>query len=422
MGGGLLQLVAYGAQDVYLTGNPQITFFKVVYRRHTNFAMEAIQQTFNGNVGYGNTVTCQISRNGDLINRMYLQVSVPKKTTANTTDSYVNYLGLRLIKSVVIEIGGQQIDKHYSDWLYIWNELSLPKGKKYAYQTMVGADKDILSNKDTTLYIPLEFWFCRNVGLSLPLIALQYHEVKVKIEFESKVNCILSGTTPDNIANITNASLWVDYIFLDTDERRRFAQLSHEYLIEQLQFTGSESLNKGTNRIKLNFNHPCKELIWVAKSKGAFKKDRWYDYNLYNASIGELISMSPTSNYIDGVDPESASFKNPLKSAILQLNGNDRFAVREGLYFTHVQPYQHHTNVPVNNPINVYSFALKPEEHQPSGTLNMSRIDTATLMIEAEDLGSTASANYSYDGINIYAVNYNVLRILSGMGGLAYSN
>ena len=420
MGGGLLQLVAYGAQDVYLTGNPQITFFKVVYRRHTNFAMEAIQQTFNGNVGYGNTVTCQISRNGDLINRMYLQVSVPKKTTPNVTDSYVNYLGLRLIKSVVIEIGGQQIDKHYSDWLYIWNELSLPKGKKYAYQTMVGADKDILSNKDTTLYIPLEFWFCRNVGLSLPLIALQYHEVKVKIEFESKVNCILSGTTPDNIANITNASLWVDYIFLDTDERRRFAQLSHEYLIEQLQFTGSESLNKGTNRIKLNFNHPCKELIWVAKSKGAFKKDRWYDYNLYNASIGELISMSSTSNYIDGVDPESASFKNPLKSAILQLNGNDRFAVREGLYFTHVQPYQHHTNVPVNNPINVYSFALKPEEHQPSGTLNMSRIDTATLMIEAENPGT--STDYTYDGINIYAVNYNVLRILSGMGGLAYSN
>jgi len=423
MGGGLLQLVAYGAQDVYLTGNPQITFFKVVYRRHTNFAMEAIQQTFNGNVGYGNTVTCQISRNGDLINRMYLQVSVPKKTTANVTDSYVNYLGLRLIKSVVIEIGGQQIDKHYSDWLYIWNELSLPIGKKYAYQTMVGADKDILSNKDTTLYIPLEFWFCRNVGLSLPLIALQYHEVKVKIEFEQKSNCIITNTIDGNIPNITNASLWVDYIFLDTDERRRFAQLSHEYLIEQLQFTGSETLNTGTNRIKLNFNHPCKELIWVAKSKGAFKKDRWYDYNLYNASSGELISMSSTSNYILGVDPESASFKNPLKSAILQLNGNDRFAVREGLYFTHVQPYQHHTNVPVNNPINVYSFALKPEEHQPSGTLNMSRIDTATLMIEAESLDTTiTSANYSYDGINIYAVNYNVLRILSGMGGLAYSN
>jgi hypothetical protein len=418
MGGGLLQLVAYGAQDVYLTGNPQITFFKVVYRRHTNFAMEAIQQTFNGNVGYGNTVTCQISRNGDLINRMYLQVSVPKRVGTTATDSYVNLLGLRLIKSVVIEIGGQQIDKHYSDWLYIWNELSLPIGKRYAYQTMVGADKDILSTKDTTLYIPLEFWFCRNVGLSLPLIALQYHEVKVKIEFESKTNCIISGTTAANIANITTASLWVDYIFLDTDERRRFAQLSHEYLIEQLQFTGSETLNKGVNRIKLNFNHPCKELIWVAKSKGTFKKDRWYDYNFADAAVTEENAISKTSNYIFQVDP--AAFKNPLKSAILQLNGNDRFAVREGLYFTHVQPYQHHTNVPVNNPINVYSFALKPEEHQPSGTLNMSRIDTATLMIDAEDPGTTA--NYTYDGINIYAVNYNVLRILSGMGGLAYSN
>jgi hypothetical protein len=418
MGGGLLQLVAYGAQDVYLTGNPQITFFKVVYRRHTNFAMEAIQQTFNGNVGYGNTVTCQISRNGDLINRMYLQVSVPKRVGTTATDSYVNLLGLRLIKSVVIEIGGQQIDKHYSDWLYIWNELSLPIGKRYAYQTMVGADKDILSTKDTTLYIPLEFWFCRNVGLSLPLIALQYHEVKVKIEFESKTNCIISGTTAANIANITTASLWVDYIFLDTDERRRFAQLSHEYLIEQLQFTGSETLNKGVNRIKLNFNHPCKELIWVAKSKGTFKKDRWYDYNFADAAVTEENAISKTSNYIFQVDP--VAFKNPLKSAILQLNGNDRFAVREGLYFTHVQPYQHHTNVPVNNPINVYSFALKPEEHQPSGTLNMSRIDTATLMIDAEDPGTTA--NYTYDGINIYAVNYNVLRILSGMGGLAYSN
>jgi hypothetical protein len=427
MGGGLLQLVAYGAQDVYLTGNPQITFFKVVYRRHTNFAIEAIQQTFNGNVGYGNTVTCQISRNGDLINRMYLQVDVPKKKSTATTDSYVNYLGLRLIKSVVVEIGGQQIDKHYSDWLYIWNELSLPAGKRYAYDTMVGADKDIVSNKATTLYIPFEFWFCRNVGLALPLIALQYHEVKVKIEFESKDNCLVSGSSSAQFDDIKNAALWVDYIFLDTDERRRFAQLSHEYLIEQLQFTGTESLVNKSNRIKLNFNHPCKELIWVAKSSGTHKKSRWYDYNLATTAITDRNAPYSinSSNFIEDVVPGSATYNNPFKSAILQLNGNDRFAKREGLYFTHVQPYQHHTNVPVNNPINVYSFALKPEDHQPSGTLNMSRIDTATLMVEVKDPTENTgpSANeYSYDGINIYAVNYNVLRILSGMGGLAYSN
>jgi hypothetical protein len=200
MGGGLLQLVAYGAQDVYLTGNPQITFFKVVYRRHTNFAIEAIQQTFNGTVGYGQTVNCQISRNGDLINRVYLQVALPKITGIeglnaynNEGARYVNYIGLRLIKSVLIEIGGQQIDKHYSDWLYIWNELSLPRGKRYGYDTMVGADKDITSFNNTTLYIPLEFWFCRNVGLALPLIALQYHEVKIKIDFETKEKCVFSS-------------------------------------------------------------------------------------------------------------------------------------------------------------------------------------------------------------------------------------
>ena len=478
MGGGLLQLVAYGAQDVYLTGNPQITFFKVVYRRHTNFAIEAIQQTFNGNAGYGNTVTCQISRNGDLINRMYLQLDVPKKKslTPATTSTYQNYLGLRLIKSVVIEIGGQQIDKHYSDWLYIWNELSLPIGKRYAYDTMVGADKDILNGLNnideipdssvTTLYIPFEFWFCRNVGLALPLIALQYHEVKIKIDFEQKNKCLINltdmtdtsvsseaiGTTSTSGAtDLTDMSLWVDYIFLDTDERRRFAQLSHEYLIEQLQFTGTETLNNNTtNRIKLNFNHPCKELIWVAKPNNYQKKAYWYNYtdkdivDFTTTIIGEQKPLSTqitagvvnnitnfsASNYMAGfdftgayMDPSSAS--TPFKDAILQLNGNDRFSIRDGTYFSYVQPYQHHTNIPSNPGINVYSFALKPEDHQPSGTLNMSRIDTATLMVNTKSIFTGASGGTTvatYDGINIYAVNYNVLRILSGMGGLAYSN
>ena len=468
MGGGLLQLVAYGAQDVYLTGNPQITFFKVVYRRHTNFAIEAIQQTFNGTVGYGQTVNCQISRNGDLINRVYLQVALPKITGIeglnafnNVGARYVNYIGLRLIKSVLIEIGGQQIDKHYSDWLYIWNELSLPRGKRYGYDTMVGADKDITSFNDTTLYIPLEFWFCRNVGLALPLIALQYHEVKIKIDFENKEKCVFSSKGASSteseayvagtgtVADITDMSLWVDYIFLDTDERRRFAQLSHEYLIEQLQFTGTETLNGGaTNRVKLNFNHPCKELIWVAKPNNYARKACWYNYTTVdNVDLTSLIvdaqlpttmptniSNIPTdftsSNYMAGFNFGDANLgqiaaSSPFLDTILQLNGNDRFSVRDGTYFSFVQPYQHHTNIPSNPGINVYSFALKPEDHQPSGTLNMSRIDTATLMVTTKsDLKSsfTGTPALTYDGINIYAVNYNVLRILSGMGGLAYSN
>jgi len=465
MGGGLLQLVAYGAQDVYLTGNPQITFFKVVYRRHTNFAIEAIQQTFNGTPGYGQSVNCQISRNGDLINRVYLQVVLPQISGISADIAagvrYVNYIGLRLINSVVIEIGGQQIDKHYSDWLYIWNELSLPLGKRYGYDTMVGADKDITSYNETTLYIPLEFWFCRNVGLALPLIALQYHEVKIKIDFEQKSKCLINLKTDASsseewsttgmtgtAAEITDVSLWVDYIFLDTDERRRFAQLSHEYLIEQLQFTGTETLNNNaTNRIKLNFNHPCKELIWVAKPNNFLKKSCWYNYtntdnvdntssiigeqkpsSVATANAGNITNFSP-SNYMAGFDftginmsPSLSS--TPFKDAILQLNGNDRFGVRDGSYFSYVQPYQHHTNIPNNPGINVYSFALKPEDHQPSGTLNMSRIDTATLMVTTKDNknGGATPVALTFDGINIYAVNYNVLRILSGMGGLAYSN
>jgi len=471
MGGGLLQLVAYGAQDVYLTGNPQITFFKVVYRRHTNFAVEAIAQTFSGTPGYGNTVTCQISRNGDLINRVYLQVTLPKLDgithnpviSATAGPRYVNYIGLRLIKSVTIEIGGQQIDKHYSDWLYIWNELSLPLGKRYAYDTMVGADKDLTYLKNTNLYIPLEFWFCRNVGLALPLIALQYHEVKINIQFEQKEKCIVnlaeSGNTDESVGvstlvtsvpQLTDASLWVDYIFLDTDERRRFAQLSHEYLIEQLQFTGIETLNAPSasggvtnNRIKLNFNHPCKELVWVAKPSNYVKKSTWYNYtntDLFDTSVSLLTAgavpynynantantsntVFNTSNFMIGsrlLGYQSAS--SPLKDAILQLNGNDRFSVREATYFSYVQPYQHHTNIPSNTGIHVYSFALKPEDHQPSGTLNMSRIDTATLMVNVNYYTNNASAATTYEGIQIYAVNYNVLRILSGMGGLAYSN
>ena len=431
MGGGLLQLVAYGAQDVYLTGNPQITFFKVVYRRHTNFAIESIMQTINGDIRYGSSVTVQVSRNGDLINRAYLQVNVPTlKDYSYGSDSapkYVNYYGLRLLKDVVVEIGGQQVDKHYSDWMYIWNELSLPVGKKYGYEMMVGADGDILSSSNiqsvsaaknsdkTTLYVPLEFWFCRNVGLALPLIALQYHDVRFKIQFESMENCIFASTSITD--KKLDVSMWIDYIFLDTDERRRFAQLSHEYLIEQLQFTGNENLASGSgNRYKLNFNHPCKELIWVTKSGDDGFKD-WYNYtDDSNLANDASIVNAATSNVINQVYTKG---DNPVTRCLLQLNGNDRFAERNGSYFNFVQPYQHHTNIPTNRGINVYSFALKPEEHQPSGTLNMSRIDTAVLSVEtSKEYNDTQNSSV----IKIYAVNYNVLRIMSGMGGLAYSN
>jgi hypothetical protein len=378
MGGGLMQLVAYGAQDIYLTGNPQITFFKVVYRRHTNFSMEAIEQTINGTVAEGGRNTVTISRNGDLVGKIYWQLELAAEGVSAFNPGHL------LIDSVEVEIGGQNIDKQYGHFMEAHAELtevnsSCLVGTQGAntgtnFQNMSGAGGVVGADTAATLYVPLRFWFCRNPGLALPLIALQYHEVKIITVFGSTANLNMTGAS---------CKLWCDYIYLDTDERRRFAQVSHEYLIEQVQYQNTTGIN-----IDLNFNHPVKELIWT----GA-----------YSAATGSRTGLN-TGNYK------------------LKLNGHDRLAERPAQYFTQVQPYQHHTGVGLDsapsagagnsepNEIAVYSFALKPEEHQPSGTCNFSRIDNAQL-------NTPASAAY-----NVYAINYNVLRIMSGMGGLAYSN
>jgi hypothetical protein len=373
-------------------------------------------------------------------------------------------VGQFLIKNVEIEIGGQLIDKHYGDWLHIWNELTLPAGKTRNYLRMVngyggwtindgaGACNDCDASADsapicetfgssdfshmivngsndfcvdarpngsvegdclpeTTLYVPLEFWFNRHYGLALPLIALQYHEVKINVEF-NEARYLVNTTAAANVAEVNRkglvaASLWVDYIYLDTEERRRFAQVAHEYLIEQLQFTGEESVTSSANRLKLDFNHPVKELVWVVQNP---------DYLDCNGEHNQPWRYS------------DASLKNPTAVAKLQLNGHDRFAEREGDYFNFVQPYQHHTASPSTG-INVYSFAIRPEEHQPSGSCNFSRIDNAVLNLTlTRDTFRTNITDPSVSGaqtsalVRVYAVNYNVLRIMSGMGGLAYSN
>ena len=398
MGGGLMQLVAYGAQDIYLTGNPQITFFKVVYRRHTNFACESIEQTFNGSVDFNKRVTATISRNGDLIKDMFLEVELPVINTAG--EYWSNGVGNAMIKKAEIEIGGQLIDRHYGEWMDIWTELSVPVGKKtVGYDLMVGnSDVVDVTNGETKrrLYVPLQFWFCRNPGLALPLIALQYHEVKLNLELRPSSDVIIGTTTA---ANMDSCKLYVDYVYLDTDERRRFAQVSHEYLIEQVQFTGDESLtaSASTKNVTLNYNHPVKELIWVhvTNDNGSTTNKKWLTY---------------TGTQATNAFNQDDSFK----TAKLQLNGHDRHTVRNSDYFRLVQNYQHHTNVPSKH-IYTYSFALSPEEHQPSGTCNFSRIDNAVMQF-------TYEASAAASKIKMFAVNYNVLRIMSGMGGLAYSN
>ena len=422
MGGGLMQLVAYGAQDIYLTGNPQITFFKVVYRRHTNFSVESIEQTFNGTNDFGNTVTATISRNGDLVTNMYLQFDLNALSTVDDDQPFwTDEVGNALVEEAELEIGGQRIDKHFSEWLSIWSELNLSESQKgsnmeVGYNSMVGRNPVPNHNAHLkehartarTYYVPLRFWFNRNPGLALPLIALQYHEVKIKLKLRSGSHLVRltnNKSGPSFTTTLSNASLWVDYVYLDTDERRRFAQVSHEYLIEQVQQREETVGNVTDKTVDLNFNHPVKELVWVmvqdAKATGGTSG--------YNAKTG-----NQWLNFAPEVGTTGNQLGEHFDTATLKLNGHERFSARKASYFRVVQPYQHHTSAP-NRHIHVYSFALKPEEHQPSGTCNFSRIDNAQL--ELKSLTNALSMN-----LIVYAVNYNVLRIMSGMGGLAYSN
>ena len=564
-GGGLVQLVAYGAQDVYLTGNPQITFFKVVYRRHTNFASESIEQTFTGTFSFGSRVTVQLTRNADVVTKMYLRVVLNQGLLANVTVAggqsftpqwaWVRNVGHALINDYYLEIGGTQIDKQYGDWLNIWYELTHPVGQVRGYAKMVGNVPAMTSltnqlNYNNTglqpnqgqqyvLNVPLQFFHCRHDGLGLPLIALQYHEVRITFDIAPLNQLIVTNyanggqpiwsSTPPNVAY---ASLWVDYIYLDQEERKRFAQATHEYLIEQVQYPSPETVTSTTTRSRLTFNHPCKFIVWNLQLARWTSGLRYLSYNSDDTTSMQLLATkrfilgyaaltsgglqpNPLLNnqitaksglagiwlayfnnagavYVDQyvLDPDNVTItgtllpldvcsldaatleatvnaagavtrntstfsnqgsavydyvvyqwdnyglqldrtENPFLTGLLQLNGHDRFNIRDGDYFNYVQPYQCFTNTPSDG-INVYSFALTPEEHQPSGTCNFSRIDNATLQITLgralgeANISSSATFSSVYLAsaatLNIYAFNYNVLRVMSGMAGLAYSN
>jgi hypothetical protein len=527
MGGGLLQLVAYGAQDAYITGNPHITFWKVLYKRHTNFAMEAFRVNFTGAPQYGQRVVAVINRNADLMYKTYLEVQLPDTSTANSgtgvkwTAAWERRLGYQLLKKIEVEIGGQIIDTHYGEWLFLWENLTSNFDNSTKLDTMLGG---YLGGTETTavscggrpaiLYIPLQFWFCRNPGLALPLIALQYHEVRINITLNPATD-LVTAVTPGsttvsaaaaNLPQLKDMALYIDYIYLDVDERRRFAQQSHEYLIDQLQFGLQQTLTTSSARIDLTLNHPVKELVWV------FQDARKTD-------CGSTLTLN--TGYT-----QPFSYDDIVNRCRLQINGQDRFDERYGDYFWKVQPYQHHTGgaffpmrsqviapaaltvlagscsvtgdiltvaadptggtapqqfiiegalvttsagttfapgtiiqsygtgsgqqgtyqlsepaiangtglsviftlpnlnyTPHENPINVYSFALQPEEHQPSGTCNFSRIDTTTLVFDSVTTSGVAKPTKTTPfNFRMYAVNYNIFRVMSGMGGLAYSN
>ena len=456
MGGGLLQLVAYGAQDAYLTGNPHITFWKILYKRHTNFAIEAFRVNFTGAPTYGQRVVAVVNRNADLVWKTYVEVALPDMTTTPNPDvtwssGVQRRLGYALLQQIEVEIGGQIIDRHYGEWLYLWETLTANFDTAWKLDSLVGGGLGGTSTGATScvgrpnvLYIPLQFWFNRNPGLALPLIALQYHEVRFNITLANTTDLVSKGdyTTITGAANalpaVKDMALYIDYVYLDVDERRRFAQESHEYLIEQLQYEGQQQITTSSARLDLTLNHPIKELIWI------FQDARYTDCTY----VGQVTDPNTSANS-DYTMP--FTYNDIVNRARLQINGQDRFDERYGDYFWKVQPYQHHTAGGVNpnfsiqsaqtssggnpepvvqgraNPINVYSFAIQPEEHQPSGTCNFSRIDNATLVFDSikpsngADNGSYPSKAYPYN-FRLYAVNYNIFRIMSGMGGLAYSN
>jgi hypothetical protein len=514
MGGGLLQLVAYGAQDAYITGNPHITFWKVLYKRHTNFAMEAFRVNFTGSPTYGQRVVAVVNRNADLMYKTYLEVQLPDTYTNSVkwSAAWERRLGYQLLKKIEVEIGGQIIDTHYGEWLFLWENLTTDFDTSVKMDSMLGG---FLGGTETTavscggrpaiLYIPLQFWFCRNPGLALPLIALQYHEVRINVTLSPATDLVSKGDQASVSAaaallpQLKDMALYIDYIYLDVDERRRFAQQSHEYLIDQLQYGLQQTITTASARIDLTLNHPVKELVWV------FQDARKTDCG---STLTANMGFTQPFSYDDIVN-----------RCRLQINGQDRFDERYGDYFWKVQPYQHHTGgafwpmrsqviaqsvttftavcditgdllnvtgtpsgssiinegalltlasylppgvviaafgtgngttgtyqmsepailngtaqtvtftvpnvqyTPHENPINVYSFALQPEEHQPSGTCNFSRIDTTTLVFDSVSANGIAKPTKTTPfNFRIYAVNYNIFRVMSGMGGLAYSN
>jgi len=596
MAGGLLQLVAYGAQDLYLTGNPQITFFKIVYRRHTNFAIESRKLTFNGTPNFNSSSVCSILKGPDLLHKLYLEIKINSgKVTCVENDykafRWLNWLGHILLKKISFNIGGTEIDKHNGEWYHLSNELSQKAGKAEAYAEMVG-NTPYLTQIQTTnkvndgneysfftsdnetfdLYIPLQFWFCKNPGLALPIVALSHADMNIEIEFEDLENCIW-GSHENNTnyrtavgnsifstePSFATTNIYADYIYLDVDERKRFAQSAHEYLIETIQI-GSDTTSSNTDTInyKLNFTHPVKELVWVIYPKkyrdkayaqprggmqyfnyttqwdytgftgtpephsgtgmigGRKQQNLWYGLpsvalpyiknemepnfaekgddvdggttttwssgttwrttvattgatinqqylgydrvRLYHVDTTQVPANGAKNNYTEKnlerftgatsriqdnryetttndenitiPSPYLGSWgptetnvrlldqgRNPVSSAKLVLNGTDRISTRTGFYFNVIQPYQHHTNCPAPG-INVYSFAFDPEDHQPSGTCNFSRLDNASIEVTLD----AALNNGRTSVMKVYAVSYNILRIMSGLGQLAYAS
>lgn len=448
--GGLIQIVtATGEQDLYLTGSPEFTLFRNVIRKHTNFAIETVEEVFYSGVDFGRQCRCLIPRVGDLItdivvyaklgslNYEFYKIINSSKNTKHKLDSYnrcacaacleeqykdelifgyVNSLGHALLKSMWIEIGGVRMDKQYGEWLEIWSELTLTEEKRLGYFNMIGKVNPTSFTATTftgsmELYIPLNFWFCRNIGLALPIMSLVYHKVELVVDFRDFNELWVSsqcGSKPE--LPKLEATLLIDYVYLDIDERRKFYQESRIYLFEQLQFSYENSVIGSNENIDLYFNHPVKELVWVLQRNDVTTQPNGV-YPRTNYPIGnDWFNFSPFQTR------RSTVIQDTFKTALLQFNGVDRFRRREASYFRLLEPYKRHTRIP-NNYIYVYSFGFDPENIQPSGHMNFSRVDHVRINLTLPN-----KRNYTNYNLRCYAINYNVIIFSAGMAGLLFTN
>ena len=415
-GGGQLQLIAQGKQDIFLTGNPQTSFFKFVYRRHTNFSIESMPMYFDGTPNFGQRIVCTIPRRGDLLGQVFLDITLPQIFVDNsaTVLSYVNSIGHALIQDISIEIGEQEIDKQTGEYMEIWTQLTTTATQREALNVMLGRiDTNFIQPNNhgpMRVIIPLQFWFCKTSGNYLPLIALQYHPVRIVVKLrnlqelfyvdssENVMNdiCTLKATQNGVMPTI---QAWGDFVYLDVEERRKFVEVAHEYLIEQVQYTSLLPAAANTSRFtaRLEFNHPMKEIFWVVQRnlmRQTHEHFNWSSFSMFDTS------GSPRDN---------------MTSAVLQFDGQDRFDERDATYFRIIQPYQHHTTTPVNSFIYNYSFALKPEDIQPSGSANASRMDSIVLNLEMNQ-----TVNRGDCMVRVYTRNLNIFRVIEGFGGLMF--
>jgi len=405
MGAGtLIELIARGKQDTYLIGNPQFSYFKSIYRRCTNFSIEPIRQIFTESPDFGKRVTCIIDKKADLLSDILLEIELP---ALQTYVSWVNGIGYFMLDWVELQLGGEPIDRITGDMLDAWMEFTNSIGVKTGVYNMIG--KKSTFSKDSQsgalkLLVPLPFWFCRSVERSLPLISMQYTDVKIVVQFKSFDKCWYKNTnnTPNGIPIITKANLICNYVYLDVFERTKFAkQENFEYLIEQFQQNNSYQVPANIINItsRLFFNHPVKEIFWMYRSTNALNANDYSNYaNVFNYGI-----------------PGSQTLTEAFDQIQLRYNGNDRFEQLPANYFRLYQPYRYHSTVPTDYYIYLYSFAIDPENMQPSGTCNFSKIDNATLQF-------SFTPSIADGTISIYATNYNILRIKNGMSGLMFSS